>query len=65
MTVRHEAEQGMHARDKARCVDPKATDTSRAAAQAAHKAATGKRSSPDPHAGTDRYRLAAPFSFKL
>lgn len=65
MTVRHEADQGTHARDKSRGANPKAADAARAAAQPAQKAAAGKRASPDPHADTDRYRLATPFSFKL
>jgi hypothetical protein len=36
-----------------------------AASDAAARASTQPRCSPDPHAGTDRYRLAAPFSFRL
>jgi hypothetical protein len=36
-----------------------------AASDAAARTSAQPRCSPDPHAGTDRYRLAAPFSFRL
>jgi hypothetical protein len=36
-----------------------------AASDAAASSAAEPRCSPDPHAGTDRYRLAAPLTFHL
>ncbi len=68
MSVRHEVESPA-VKPIANCanIDVLHRDS---AAQAQRPVQTQKqpnapRCSPDPNAGTDRYRLAAPFSFKL
>jgi len=66
MSVRHEAESHTAKSTAIRAsIDARRQEISAQTIRQPQAPLNAPRCSPDPNAGTDRYRLAAPFSFKL
>lgn len=66
MSVRHEAGSHKPQSNPVRAsIDLRRAEIATAAPKQAQATTNAPRCSPDPNAGTDRYRLAAPFSLRL